>query len=112
MLELKGTEVILYEKSNSDFDPFGNPVITENAIIVSNVLIAPTSADDVVTETQLYGKHSVYTLHIPKGDTHDWGNARIEFFGKIWKSFGDEIEYQEELLPLAWNKKVKVERYE
>ena len=109
---IKGTDVILYEKSKTGEDAFGNPIFTENAVTVSNVLIAPTSAEDVVTETQLYGKHSVYTLHIPKGDTHDWGNARIEFFNKTWHSFGDEIEYQEELLPLAWNKKVKVERYE
>jgi len=54
----------------------------------------------------------VYTLAIPKGDTHDWENQVIEFWGKTWKSFGMPLEGIESNIPLAWNKKVTVERYE
>lgn len=108
---IKGIPVVLYEKSNSGLDPFGNPISTETMVIVENVLVSPTSAEDIVNETQIYGKHSVYTLCIPKGDTHNWDDAKVEFFGKTFKVFGDAIEYQEELLPLAWNKQIKVERH-
>lgn len=108
---IKGIPVVLYERTVSGSDPFGNPITTETMVIVDNVLVSPTSAEDIVNETQVYGKHSVYTLCIPKGDTHNWEDARVEFFGKTFKVFGDAIEYQEELLPLAWNKQIKVERY-
>lgn len=108
---IKGIPVVLYEKTNSGSDPFGNPISTETMTVVDNVLVSPTSAEDIVNETQIYGKHSVYTLCIPKGDTHNWEDARVEFFGKTFKVFGDILEYQEELLPLAWNKQVKVEKY-
>lgn len=50
----------------------------------------------------------MYTLSIPKGDTHNWEDSVIEFWGKKWKSFGTVIKYQEELVPLEWNGKVKV----
>lgn len=36
----------------------------------------------------------------------------VEFFGRKWRTYGGVTEGIEELLPLAWNKKVKVERYE
>ena len=60
----------------------------------------------------LVGRKEVYTLAIPKGDTHDWENQVIEFWDKTWKSFGSPLEGIESNIPLAWNKKVTVERYE
>ena len=59
-----------------------------------------------------YGKYIAYILHIPKGDTHNWDDATVEFYGSKWKTYGNEIIYDEDLTPLDWNKQVKVERYE
>ena len=66
----------------------------------------------ILDENSLVGRKEVYTLAIPKGDTHDWENQVIEFWGKTWKSFGFPLEGIESNIPLAWNKKVTVERYE
>ena len=59
----------------------------------------------------LTGKKAVYTLAIPKGDTHDWEDKEVKFFGKRWRTFGIPLEGIEQLIPLDWNKKVMVERY-
>lgn len=92
-------------------DPFGNPIYEETDIDVENVLVSPTSTDDIVNQLTLTGKKAVYTLAIPKGDTNDWEDKEVKFFGKRWRTFGFPIEGIEDLIPLDWNKKVMVERY-
>lgn len=76
------------------------------------MLISPTSSDDVVNQLDLTGRKAVYTLAIPKGDTHNWENKEVKFFNQRWKTFGIPLEGIEHLIPLDWNKKVMVERYE
>lgn len=97
------------EKTGSD--PFGNPIYEETDIDVENVLVSPTSTDDIVNQLTLTGKKAVYTLGIPKGDTNDWEDKEVKFFGKRWRTFGFPIEGIEDLIPLDWNKKVMVEHY-
>ncbi len=109
---IKGIDILLHVKTKTGVDGFNAPVYEEVPETVSNVLIGEPSAEDVASELQLYGKHLAYTLAIPKGDSHDWSNATVEFFGQKFKSYGAVTEGIEALLPLAWNRKVKVERYE
>ena len=73
----------------------------------------PRVTNRVFDETlNITGKKLVYTLAIPKGDTHDWKDRKVEFFGKKFRTFGEPIEGIEDMMPLRWNKKVQVERYE
>lgn len=109
---IHGIDVTLYVKTQTGVDQFNAPVYEERAETVSNVLIGEPAAEDVINELQLYGKHLSYTLAIPKGDAHDWSNATVEFFGQRFKTYGAVTEGIVSMLPLAWNKKVKVERYE
>lgn len=108
---IKGITVRLYQTTQTGTDDFNAPVYEESSVDVENVLVAPVSTEDVVSDVQLYGKHSVYELCIPKGDTNDWENKRVEFFGKPWKTFGFCQEWIEENVPLDWNRKIRVERY-
>lgn len=108
---IEGMTIILYEKSKVGEDDFGAPVYEDIPIEIENVLVSPTSSTDVIEQLNLYGKKAVYTLGIPKGDLHNWENAKVEFFGGIWKTFGFSTEGIEKLIPLDWNKKVMVERY-
>lgn len=112
MGHIRGITVTLYEETKTGVDPLGAPVFSISPVEVENVLVAPTSSDDLITEQNLYGKTSVYTLGIPKGDTHDWKNKKVEFFGQVFRTFDDPIKGIDELIPLDWNMKVKVERYE
>lgn len=108
---LKGITVILFDKKQIGVDPFNQPIYEEVEIEVENVLVAPSTTDDVVTSTDLVGKKAVYTMAIPKGDTNDWEDKKVKFFGQEWKVFGFTLQGIEENIPLSWNKKVMVERY-
>lgn len=115
---MKGITVTLYEEELIKVDGvvqrdrIGAPLIKETAVQVGNVLVAPTSSEDLISDLNLYGKKSVYTLAIPKGDTHDWSNKKVEFFGQQFRTFDMPVKGIDELIPLDWNMKVKVERYE
>ena len=108
---IRGIDVTLYAKTQIGTDVFGAPVYAENAETVHNVLVGEPSADDLVNEMQLYGKRLAYTLAIPKGDAHEWRNVKVEFFGQTFRTYGDVAQGIDALIPLAWNKKVKVEAY-
>lgn len=51
-------------------------------------------------------------MAIPKGDEHDWKDKRVSFFGEDWHTFGIPLIGIECDIPLDWNMKVMVERYE
>ena len=112
MARIKGVTVTLVEKILADTDDFGRPIYTDKDVDVDNVLIAPVTADDVIDSTDLTGRKAVYTLAIPKGDTNDWENKEVKFFGQRGRVFGIPTEGIDNLIPLDWNKKVMVERYE
>lgn len=112
MGRIKGITVILYSKKKVGKDPFGSPIYEEVQEPVDNVLVSPTLSDDVTNQLSITGRKAVYTLGIPKGDTHNWENQKVEFFGQGWKTFGIPTEGIESMIPLEWNKKVLVERYE
>ena len=113
MAYLKGITVILISKVSSGKDAFNHETFTEERIQVDNVLVSPVSQTDVavVNELTMNGKKLLYQLAIPKGDTHKWEDAEVEFFGKRWKTLGFSTEGIEALIPLDWNRKVLVERY-
>lgn len=108
---MKGITVILYEVTQAGMDAFNEPIYSEVPTEVDNVLVAPASSTDINDATNLYGKKAVYTLGIPKGDSHEWENRKVRFFNEDWRVFGIPTEGIDELIPLAWNKKVMVERY-
>lgn len=108
---IKGMTITLINEIPDGTDPFKHPLYKEEEEKVENVLVAPASSDDIVTSQDLFGKKAVYTLGIPKGDTHNWEDRRVKFFGAEWHTFGFPLEGIEENIPLEWNKKWMVERY-
>lgn len=112
MAKIKGIKVILIDTVQTGSDPFGKPIYSEVEIEVHDVLVSPTKAEEILNTQNLNGRTAVYTLGIPKGDTHDWENKEVRFFDQRWRAFGIPLEGIEEMIPLRWNKKVTVERYE
>lgn len=108
---IRGITVRLYVKTQTGTDEFNAPIYTETPVDVENVLVGEPVSEDIVNSLQLYGKHVAYTLGIPKGDEHDWDNVTVEFFGQKFRTYGGVTQGIEEMIPLVWNKKVKVERY-
>ena len=110
---ITGITVQIVSRPQIGTNPFGEPVYGPELLTdVENVLVAPTSDTDILSNTDLTGGKAVYTLAIPKGDTHEWTDAIIDFFGERWRAIGIPTEGIEANIPLSWNKKVTVERYE
>ena len=110
---MKTTEVLLYNQVDTGMrDKTNRPITEEKVVNVPGVLIAPVSEEDVVNSINLTGKKAVYQLAIPKGDQNDWENAKVRFWGKFYRTIGIPEEGMEENIPLKWNRKIKVERYE
>lgn len=108
---IKGITVTLFERVAVGLDEFNHEIYEPRATEVHDVLVAPVSSEDNVSNESLYGKKATYRLCIPKGDTHEWEDCEVEIMGKRYRVFGFAEEYIEANLPLRWNKKVLVERY-
>lgn len=110
---MNGITVTLYDRTETGTDALKHPIYTETAVTVDNVLVAPMSDEEVLQTYTLTGRRAVYQMGIPKGDTHDWtAGKKVNFFGENWRIIGLPQEGIEKLIPLSWNKKVRVERYE
>lgn len=112
MGKIRGITIQLMEKQKTGVDSFGKPIYENVAVDVENVLIGEPTTEDIVDTLNLTGKHLAYTLGIPKGDTHIWTDREVRFFNEKFRTIGNPIQGIEENIPLSWNKKVKVERYE
>lgn len=110
---MKGITITLYNRIQTGTDAFNHPVYTETPVLVNNVLVAPISALEATEMYNITGRRAEYQLAIPKGDAHDWtAGKKVSFFGKDWRIIAMDEEGIEKLIPLSWNKKIKVERYE
>ena len=112
MAKIHGIPITIIDKQVVSTDPFGSPVVKDVEILVDNVLVTPATTEDVTNQMSLTGKKISYTIGIPKWDMHDWENKEVRFFNQRWRVFGIPLEGIEDLIPLDWNKKVMVERYE
>lgn len=112
---LKGITVTLYEKEQIGTDGFNSPIYKETPVQVDNVLVSPSFNDEMVSSNDLYGKKTVFTLAIPKGDTHEWKDRKVEFVldkKYTMRTFGTPVVGIESMVPLYWHKKVMCEMYE
>jgi hypothetical protein len=112
MAIIKGITVTLYVKKVTEKDKFNHELTSSEPVEVHNVLVAPVSSSDTATSTEADRRKCVYQLAIPKSDDHDWNNVDVEFFGHKWHTVGMPIQGIDRNIPLDWNKKVTVERYE
>ena len=109
---IQGIDVVLYTTEQIGVDEFDAPIYEETPTTIKNVLIIQPKSEEISSELDLTGQRIIYTLCIPKGDTHDWENKKVEFFGKCFKTVGDVVQYIDHLVPLDWNKQVKVANYD
>lgn len=112
MAMIRGITVTLYEKKETGKDAFEHPIYAETPVEVRNVLVAPAKTTEILDTLNLIGKKAVYNIAIPKGDTHEWKDNRVDFFGEKWRVIGLPQRGIEENIPLDWNEKWMVERYE
>ena len=109
---LHGITVILIQKVKVGKDAFNKDVFTEIPVEVKNILVSPSSAEEQKDALELYNRKVLYTLAIPKTDTHTWERQRVSFWGDTYEVVGIPTKGIDDLIPGPWNTKVKVARYE
>lgn len=107
-----GESVVLTVKTQSGVDAFNDPVYTETTETVANVLIGQPTAEEAQSSIDLYGKRCEVMLGIPKGDTHEWENTTVTFWGRTWHTIGPVIMGIEANVPTMWHKKIRAARDE
>lgn len=115
-MRIKGTPVILYEKSPAGKDDTNRQTYEETPVYVENILIGTPTAEEITETLNLTGKRAEYILAIPKGDMNDWEDRRVEILDPwpvpgVYHTVGPMTCGIEELVPGPWNKQIKVERY-
>lgn len=109
---IHGTTVRLINRSQTGTDEFNAPVYSESYVDVDNVLVGQPVQNEIIDGQSLESKHAVYSLGIPKGDTHVWKDQIVEIYGRRFKVYGDVIEGIEANVPGPWHQIWQVEHYE
>ena len=115
MARIQGVTIQILEPVQTGTDALGRPVYTETPEDVADVLVGEPSTAGIPEGTDLAGKKAVYCLAIPKGDTHVWTDKKVVLpapFAGTYKTFGFPVAGIEANVPLRWNTKVLVEKYE
>ena len=87
---LKGIDITLYYENGTQ--------------TVSNVLIGEPQTVSFCDTTV-----PAYILAIPKGDAHIWTDRVVEFFGQKFRTVGYPERGIEDMMPLQWHQKVRVQ---
>lgn len=85
------------------------PITEEVEEVVDDVLIGEPTQAELESTGDVKHERATYMLAIPKGDTHDWQDATVVFWGRRWRQIGRITQGIEANVPLDWNKKVMVE---
>lgn len=109
---IQSADVVLINKVQTGTDEFGRPIYSETETTVSNVLFAPTTETDLINSLDLNGKKDVFTIGLPKGDTHIWQDQDVVFGGHRYHVFTPCIYGIEANVPTEWHHKYLCERYE
>ena len=108
---IQGISVTLTERTQTGVNEINEPVYEETEVTVDNVLVGQPKTDEIDDALKLYGKTLAYTLCLPKGDSHNWENAKVTFYGRTFRTFGLPMTLIEENIPAAipWNTRIRVE---
>lgn len=114
MAGIHGITVTLYVRTAAvEVDDFNHTVHREYPEYIEDVIVSPVSSTEILETFNLTGRKAVYQLGIPKDDDHDWvAGLRVSFFGHDWRVIAITQEGIDDMVPLRWNRKVQVERYE
>lgn len=102
-----GESVMLRNRASGSLDEFGNERVEYlPGITVRNVLVAPTSSQDLGAERP-DGAATIVTFHFPKTYTGSIKGSLIGWGGSWWEVIGDPRPYSKDSTPGVWNRPVQ-----
>ena len=109
-VHLKGITVTLHTEVADGRDELNRTVYTQTEVDVDNVLVGNPSEQEITDVLNLTGRRCIYVLGIPKGDTNDWTDKEVTFFGETFRTIGSPVQGIDAMIPLEWNRKVRCEK--
>lgn len=102
-----GERVALRDRGSGSLDEFGNERAEYQPVrTVSNVLVAPTSSQDLGPERP-DGDATIMTFHFPKTYIGSLKGSLIGWKGSWWEVIGDPRPYSTDSTPGVWNRPVQ-----
>lgn len=102
-----GERIALRDRRLGSVDEFGNNRAEYgSAQTVSNVLVAPSSSQDLGAERP-DGDATVLTFHFPKTYIGSLKGCLIGWKGQWWEVIGDPQPYSKDSTPGVWNRPVQ-----
>lgn len=102
-----GESVALRDRGSGSLDEFGNESAEYRlGITVPNVLVAPTSSQDLGAERP-DGDATIMTFHFPKTYIGQLKGCLIGWKGSWWEVIGDPQPYSKDSTPGVWNRPVQ-----
>lgn len=102
-----GEGVALRNRGPGSLDEFGNERAEyRQAQTVRNVLVAPTSSQDLGAERP-DGDATIMTFHFPKTYTGSLKGCLIGWRDSWWEVIGDPRPYSKDSTPGVWNRPVQ-----
>lgn len=103
-----GENIALTERDSGAIDEFGNERVEyrKYPLTVSNVLVAPTSSQDLGAERP-DGTVTIMTFHFPKTYIGSLKGCLIGWNGSRWEVIGDPQPYSKKSTPGMWNRPVQ-----
>ena len=109
-VHLKGITVTLHTEAESGKDELNRTIYTPSEVEVENVLVGSPSEQEITDVLNLTGRKCIYVLGIPKGDTNDWTDKEVTFFGETFRTIGSPVQGIDAMIPMEWNRKVRCEK--
>ena len=102
-----GEHVLIKVRTSGSLDEFDNERVEYRpGISLSNVLVAPTSSQDLGPERP-DGDATIMTFHFPKTYIGDLRGCLIGWNGSWWEVIGDPQPYSKASTPGVWNRPVQ-----
>lgn len=101
-----GETIQIRDRESGSLDEFGNQRRAYRpAITVMNVLVAPTSSQDLGPERP-DGDATIMTFHLPKTYIGQLKGNLIRWSNSWWEVIGDPKPYSKDSTPGVWNRPV------
>ena len=107
---IRGTDVAVIRRTVDSRDDMGEPVFSESRETVGNVLVAPSSTDEMDETNRMFGITCDLTLHFPKSYTASLEGCAVDVGGTLYRVLGDPQPYMVGNTPTPWNRAAKVAR--
>jgi hypothetical protein len=109
---MRGIDVIIKRRVEGEPDSMGEPIITWEEEVVSNVLVASSESGRIEQDGRELGTDDTVNVYFPKAYEGRLKDCRIVLWGDDWDILGDPQGYLSDISPTLWNRRASARKVE